>query len=164
MKEYFTIILPVEGEIKNSWLLVDGVMCKYRDEDDTHIYMTHPNGHTWARPKKDARTRYTLMLCTNNIEIGEEYQDKEGNVYVRDEDDIYDELQKMGFKVIGQISSNATWVTESDEFDVDELAYLMGSPPEHPWYFKFSTIKVWDIEGMKKYPIAVRCSNCKSFH
>jgi hypothetical protein len=167
--KYFAKYLPVEGEIKSGWLEVAGVMGKYRNEDDKFIYIQTPDGHVWSRKKEGARTYYKLFLCSRDIQVGDKAwfqltkhsplkelpcidKDIEGIIlreYVTDSE-IYnhyttpDQLNQC-FKVIGEISPDATWVKEGDEFDEDEVQfYIYTGAPYEPDFDYPLPIEEWD--------------------
>ena len=63
------------------------------------------------------------------------------------------------FKVIGEISPEAKWVKEGDEFDDSELAFQLYKDFNH----KFTDIKVWNNDFVMKYPISIKCPCCGTF-
>jgi hypothetical protein len=77
-----------------------------------------------------------LILCSRNIQVGDDFQDENGNKFVCTSIDkvyphksIYSEGKwekdwhdkTKCFKVIGEISPDATWVTEGMEFEEAEV-------------------------------------------
>lgn len=79
--------------------------------------------------------RAVLCLCSRDIQVGNEIQnDKwekavcdgigDGNIWyhIGEEHGVYSG-QKYWFKVIGEISSEATWVKEGDEFEGENVKF-----------------------------------------
>lgn len=79
--------------------------------------------------------KYTLSLCTKAINIGDKVRESingEEFEWTR----MMDNCLERGdtFKIVGIISSGATWVKENDEFDEDEILIHSLAPgsPAHP--------------------------------
>lgn len=75
----------------------------------------------------------------------------------------YDKNRKPPYKVIGEISPQASWVTEGMEFDLNQLAFYLSSVHTEQSYNI-------DLEGFlkstfkgKKY-IKIKCPHCGTFH
>lgn len=73
-----------------------------------------------------------LSLCSMDVQVGDKAIDKTDFTSVIINKEYWSFVQYIGkeedfFKVIGQISPEATWVKEGDEFDLDDLLAL-----EHP--------------------------------
>lgn len=171
--KYFTEYIQTEGPI------VEGDMIAFEGNMNDILMF----GKEVIPPAKWSDKKVKLVLCTRDIQVGDKIQylsrdgemwfegilDKiEGEYIFLKEDRFMDDyhmsyLLKDAYKVIGKVSSQAVWVTKGMEFDTSELAYVMGEP-KYPYYFEFSDIKCWDIEGMKKFPIAIKSSQCKHFH
>ena len=103
MKKYFCKFLPVEGEIK---------------EGD--FYITSPDykivrkceDRSWGTFEMCKKVK--LFLCSRDIEVGDKAWTTVGSCFDTFKEG-YD--KQYWFKVIGEISSEATWVKEGDEFD-----------------------------------------------
>lgn len=71
-------------------------------------------------------------------------------------------------RVLGQISKEASWVKEGDEFTIKQLAFKMFSNSPTPFYQHFVDIKNFKpgIELCKKelWSIGVLCPTCETFH
>lgn len=129
-KSYFAKYLPVEGEIKHGMLYHNGVDVNVRtssNPNDDEIYLKYK--------------KVKFFLCSRDIQVGDKLQiqqyngdpnwcatfnkeDFEGH-FVCNFIDVHDNsefgvLAKDAIKVIGEISPDATWVKEGDEFDEDE--------------------------------------------
>lgn len=162
----------MKGKFIAKYIPVDGEI----EEDDKAI---NPSNNKVVRVNKACLKnlvtsewkKVRLFICSTDIKVGDlvRYQDDDWGVPITVSDTMrLKEWIKKGdetiFKIVGEISIAAIWVKENDEFDKKDLAYLMGEPPKYPFYFQFKNIKQWDIEGMKKYPIAIKCSQCNTYH
>lgn len=133
--KYFAKYLPVEGEIKEGDMAITirGEIFQATKENNDPIY---------------GDKRIKLFLCSRAIYVGdmitldgvEFIHYDEGEV-----DSIWYEHIKKGFKVIGEISKDAAWVKEGDEFNEDELL-LYHTTSSGKNYFK------------------IKCSQCKIYH
>jgi hypothetical protein len=125
MKTYFAKYLPVEGEIKDM--------------------MIHPKNHLEpmsvkglpAPPiaySKNGWIPVKLFLCSRDIQVGDKIFCPDGNNPTKEwnviasvgdataSNQVSIHLVPRGaYKVIGEISPDATWVKEGDEFDKSEL-------------------------------------------
>lgn len=138
MKTYFCKYLPVEGEVEENDVAVhlDGDVSKM---DKHFIKETRSSGELSSIRK------VKLFLCSKNIQIGDKIKylnrnedmmfegtlDKINEGYIclvedKFEDDYHmSYFLKHAFKVIGEISPEAEWVKESDEFDEGDLGTLL---------------------------------------
>lgn len=124
MKKYFAKWLPVEGEIK------EGDKVRHNGKIVTAL-KKEGEGDTW---KTDGFPTYgsnlqkvKLFLCSRDIQVGDTYF-WEGNKYICDSTIHLGALMAIEnvhpldrYKVIGEISPEATWVTEGMEFDENEV-------------------------------------------
>jgi hypothetical protein len=114
LMKYFAKYLPVEGEIKDM--------------------MIHPKNHLEpmsvkglpAPPiaySKNGWIPVKLFLCSRDIQVDDKLTNIDGvsTETVMTEGDKYLLFDGNNFKVIGEISPDATWVKEGDEFDKSEL-------------------------------------------
>jgi hypothetical protein len=126
-KPYFTKYLPVEGEIK------DGDMY-YNETVGKTLRCLCATGFT----KGDKLVK--LFLCSRDIQVGDELRTLTGKetipiTGIGGDKEI--EILQVGidnkklFKVIREISPEATWVKEWDEFDEDEYDYRYKD--KHGW-------------------------------
>lgn len=159
VKPYFAKWLPVEGEAK------EGEFCLIEDDDGVKIgYLPLQKKHQQEGTLKI--TKVKLFLCSRDIQVGdkvnegvivdsiemgsgENHYPKELIVWHVNKDDNsikYWLKLKDCFKVIGEISSDAIWVKEGDEFEEEEI-HRRFAPREWP-----------------TGTVALRCSTCKTFH
>jgi hypothetical protein len=110
-KPYFVKGLEIEGELIEGGLAVN----KIPGADHSFIIESNRNYPSTVRPAK-------LFLCSRDIQVGDKWY-KNG---VEQQDTFIEEdAFPMGdyasslnsYKVIGEISPEATWVKEGDEFD-----------------------------------------------
>jgi hypothetical protein len=124
-KLYFTKYLPVEGEIKEgdayqingqTFTLSGG---HFNNPPNRLILKKYPEVKTHGEWINKVAEKVKLFLCSKDIQIGDKPYNKAGKELehpVSDIDlDILKELE--AFKVIGEISPEASWVKEGDEFD-----------------------------------------------
>jgi len=136
MKIYFAKYLPYEGNIKEGedyWCSVYG----YRKGN--HASRNVPKGEERFKPVK-------LFLCSRDIQVGDK-------VYATADDfyrtyDGYSDLCTDEIKIIGEISPQAIWVKEGDEFEEDEIKRNI----------------IAKEFGIEEYPIKIKCSQCNNFH
>lgn len=124
MKTYFSKYLPVEGEIKegDNYLHEDGNVMKW--------------GKLTGNPEKwKGHQKVKLFLCSRDIQIGDEFKWEDKTLISLghgDDDDRYWIHaawlgKKMAFdvtkayKIVGEISPEAGWVKEGDEFVKEDL-------------------------------------------
>jgi len=124
-KSYFAKYLPVEGEIKEGELVTDnhGIFPYHKG---------NPCQGVFGNFKK-----VKLFLCSRDIQVGdkvvyEAHLDFGVQLVTNIEDDEVAVLSKGSkthahnlLKVIGEISPEATWVKEGDEFDEDEWRFVV---------------------------------------
>jgi len=60
-----------------------------------------------------------LFLCTYDIKVGDRFYDEKGFDYIYQEEDFSEEYfeQNNAFKVLGEVSNEALWIKEGDEFN-----------------------------------------------
>jgi hypothetical protein len=168
MKPYFAKYLPVEGEIKDM--------------------MIHPKNHPEpmsvkglpAPPiaySKNGWIPVKLFLCSRDIQVGDKIFCPDGNNPTKEwnviasvgdataSNQVSIHLVPRGaYKVIGEISPDATWVKEGDKFEEDEIKVLgmlkqpMGS---HVDWVQFTPTA--ERKGYTK-AVQIKCHNCGHFH
>lgn len=165
-KTYFAKYLPVEGEIKKGDMVLNthleewvGVLLQEVPKNKKIKAIVNYNSlyHNIFNCKK-----VKLFLCSRDKNVGEkilvELDNKEIKEFIVDLEiaafGVFDK-DKIGenrhinqvFKVIGEISADAIWVKEGDEFDADE-------------------VKIIGTEGTSQMPVYVeiKCGQCKTFH
>lgn len=145
MKPYFAKYLPVEGRVKqgDKFLINDDhpqgrLRTAYRITTGNRLW----NGQDWdtligehyfidPTPKEGSGfvtelecKKASLFLCSRDIRAGDElyYPDGKGPEIADDTEKHKAWVKQYGlFKVIGEISPNAKWVKEGDEFDYNEV-------------------------------------------
>jgi hypothetical protein len=137
-KPYFAKYLPVEGEIKESPLW-DKKMNKARVFDIStpeklqlfHKVMTVDN----YQPVK-------LFICSRNIQVGDKFfhetlatKSKHICIELAGEqgivgDDNVNYFKGSCYKVIGEISTEARWVKEGDEFNEENIQRCIWTAPD----------------------------------
>ena len=124
-KKYFTKYLPVEGEIKEG----DKYSCPHKGHGidlgngiphkPKTIICTYPHsGYTC----KDCY-KIKFFLCSRDIEPGDQVYSDFDNGYLGI---AKKKSEGFNFKMIGEISPEATWVKEGDEFDEGEIKIETG--------------------------------------
>ncbi len=127
MSKYFTKYLPVEGEIK------EGDTVAWDCNNNLLVGITGTQ-NSIKTLKDDGYQSAKLFLCSRDIEIGDRLYPLEGaedqheGAEMTCLQDVVVFKKNKAFKVIGEISREATWVKEGDEFDKDEI-YLSGHGP-----------------------------------
>ena len=152
MKNYFCKYLPVEGEIKKGDYFYDG--------SENGVFQAQID-----MEQKGGCKKVKLFLCSRDISIGDKVRRPSGfserpdleftvnSIGERDGKKLYKEgdenyhtkgTEENTYKVIGEISPDAVWVTEGMEFDEDECDWN-------------DTNKYHDF-------IEIKCPTCKQFH
>jgi hypothetical protein len=135
MKKYFAKYLPVEGEINEgdkainllSKELVHVFAINAPKSIGVNVIAKAPVNRTekWLNIKNLKKIK--LFLCSKDIQVGEEItylnaNDGYTNTILGDEEQKQFFLKQIEvFKVVGEISSEATWVLEEDQFNNDEI-------------------------------------------
>jgi hypothetical protein len=179
MKPYFAKYLPEEGEIKEG----DCVQVKSHNSDNipllgagavfTVLRKDNSTGREYLEdgkgtlcPAENAQ-KVKLFLCSRDIQVGDsacakgtfhniagfEWKEHHAKEYNNNADGYY-------YKVIGEISPEAVWVKEGDEFDEDDLVFKRVDR-ENGGGWKY--VEVEDTAG---FPTIVEIKNpsCKHFH
>lgn len=181
MKKYFTKYLPVEGEIKeikDTWVITPSGLGQFElrshttDLQPTSQIVVHTKNGYKSFNELDIKP-IKLFLCSRDIQGGDRVADEKGQNYYVDYGNISVIGSKIqGYKVIGEISPDAIWVKEGDEFDENEIQFITLS------YTMFSrdeperiscTEKEWLSTKIEDYctiskAIEIKCPTCKQFH
>lgn len=147
MKLHFAKYLPVEGEIKegDKFLLnnkhpAGELRTCYWIEDD-RLYIDKKEDRGWGFAYRNEAKLTKLFLCSRDIQVGDKTNNGIIKEVTKNEGTNPDEIKllkygvffwyvfeqgglgtnKNTFKIIGEISPDATWVKEGDEFDEDEI-------------------------------------------
>lgn len=149
MKKYFAKYLPVEGEIK---------------EGDIFI---HPDG-TKERASRDldgrGLSKVKLFLCTKNIQVGDRYKSPryaESNEYI-DIERYASEPMEGSFKIVGEISPEAIWIKDGDEFDEDQVKGYFEKLPYDENHKDMIDKAI--LQFKKSLVFKIKCSQCNTFH
>jgi len=173
MKPYFAKYLPVEGEIKSKEKFM------WMDNNSLDVADIELTPSIFKNQKELNLKPVKLFLCSRDVKVGDtvykeppfntEYELKKqfvGMLWVTDLDlenpnptIVSKEPLKGYYKVIGEISPNAKWVKEGDEFDNKELALILSDG----FNLKFEDIRVWVDDFIRNYPIAIKCPCCNTF-
>lgn len=149
MKTYFTKYLPVEGEIKEG----DKVFNTFGE-----IVVTS-DGHKYIKEWKLAK----LFLCSRDIQIGDkvEISDSLSKYWdLESENDVRIAKDKGFYKVIGEVSPEATWITEGMEFDRNDFQMIWSNGKQR----KLSRYDLRDVEIEPILIAEFKCPTCKQFH
>lgn len=105
--KYFAKYLPVEGEIKKGDKLIDPTL----DSLGVIEALTDNEG---VKIKARGGSKVKLFLCSRDIKVGDRVRKKNRELfpYPASDTDIEVLREHEAFKVIGEISSEATWVRE----------------------------------------------------
>lgn len=166
MSKYFAKYLPVEGEI--------------REGDTTLLYgefQTFACDFRATVPLEDLKSlrKYKLFLCSRDIQVGDEIFSPMGNAPHK-KWKVIDSVLNMNttgqiavdlltddmYKVIGEISPDATFVKEGDEFDGTQLGFLMDGFIQKPWS-ELNTAAGFKMCQKGTWKIAVK-GPCGHFH
>ncbi len=163
MRKYFTKYLPVEGEIfQNNQFLFKGNLYKAGQIDQDRIEdFNHDKTFPLSQCKK-----VKLFLCTSEIKVGDSYFWSQNLSEIRIAKSIENGFVSTGqeatsmhtpvtngnFKVLGEVSPEAVWVTDRMEFNehevrlMNDLSHSLGNPPKAITYYR------------------ILCPTCKTFH
>lgn len=153
--KYFTKYLPVEGEIRES-----DIGQLVRRENNTFKFQ--PN-NILNHPQEYAKTKVELLnykgykvvkpfLCSRDIQVGDKYLTPPDFKERICEDNSYD--FSNCFKVIGEISPDAIWVKEGDEFEENQIegSHEINTPTRY----------LYNRDKILCYKI--KCPTCGTFH
>lgn len=183
--KYFAKYLPVEGKVTNDCVAIGESGVTYiiksiNKEDD--------NGGTARSIKGEYlilnRLKLTkLFLCSRDIQVGDIVTNELGDTREWNKLDESFNDNRLRFKVIGEISPNAVWVKDGDEFDGEDVEEAI-LHSEQDGYGERASYGFTDMEKRKKrteelikvlkergvydkYPLicyVVKCQNCNFFH
>lgn len=174
MKTYFTKYLPVDGDIK---------------EGDSYQHFTGRIYHDFSRQatyKNKGDKKVKLFLCSRDIQVGDtffvdrdDYKsgphisegiiDERGHIWhpnIKEEPNYtLGAEESVCYKVIGEISPNATWVKEGDEFLGPEAGVKCEVFPIHDHDDETEEMIFTDKYGKKvDTPIYLIKGPCGHFH
>ncbi len=148
MKPYFAKYLPVEGEIKEGdW---------YKSPSGSIL-----SQHNGTELLPDGWYKVKLFLCSRDLNYGDEVtciNPYSVNYLKKSKHFEFGDTESWA-KVIGEISPEAKWVKEGDEFDEDNI------------YFQDCGKHVECCDGDCKFPnwkggefIQIKCPTCEKFY
>jgi hypothetical protein len=169
IKEFERAHLTEEIEIENPKIGTDVVTTSdhlsflFKDKQGYHFCVKkhHGTGASGITLQIGEFKKVKLFLCSRNLQVGDKvritFSDKEWEVVdivgawrLKNGEEIIGTTPSETFKVIGEISPNALWVKEGDEFDENQLeAQGVGVN--------------WDKSG-SGYKFKIKCFNCGRFH
>lgn len=127
MKPYFAKYLPIEGEIRKDSVVLYGPNNNHFsvEEVDNDIVILIGGG---ICSLKDC-IRVKLFLCSRDIQVGDKvkidgtYEEITIPSYMDEKGIFIMAKNKAWLKVIGEVSPEATWVKEGDEFDEEQIRW-----------------------------------------
>jgi hypothetical protein len=174
MKPYFAKYLPVEGEIKPGDKFLDkqlGICTR----DKENPWVEWKGGITNLVIDEDHK-KVKLFLCSRDIQVGDRVWNQHsgyGEVKEIDEENQYlgvkyeaedcecEEDFEYIVKVIGEISPEATWVKEGDEFDESQfIRYGLLQMGKN----RVRCNDEMDQRYLTGYEVSTQCPTCKKFH
>jgi hypothetical protein len=171
MKKYFAKYLPVEGEPK------EGDMVIYKEVGWTENYEEALKAAVYGDP---IPIKVKLFLCSRDIQVGDEVHIPypSGEVRIKPTEASIIAIGNVaaknnGYKVVGEISPEATWVKEGDEFNEEEVKRVVciANPfGETSWYDKpLDFIPELGVRNEHSYMyiathIEIKCPTCRKFH
>jgi len=113
-----------------------------------------------------------LFLCSRDIQVGDTFTDNVGRLWenaeecfikvAREANEQNSEYGKGSYKVIGEISPEATFVFEGQEFTVDEMQFQTSEhPPFEGW--DDCTEKEYSIKKCWIKRIRIKCKCCNKY-
>ena len=177
MKKYFTKYLPVEGKILGCKRSECAGMCSAKEPLKSNCDNSGP---------------HKLFLCSLEIQVGDLIGSSKNGLFTATEHHV-EKHKGAYFKIIGEVSPAAVWVTEGMEFDEEQVrievyashkagTYYM---PKDKWYLItelnveekscFVFDKYQDADGqyydetdfdylLLKDVVNFQCPTCKTFH
>lgn len=194
-KQYFAKYLPVEGEIKqgNKYFAYDGTLCeRYASQtvdgdrlaklflcnrdiqvgDKVRASMFIDVGWGKLNPGDKGHDVHRMFDLQKELIIKSEQSDKYGNPdwWVTENGTII--LKSCTYKFIGEISPEAVWVEEGDEFTEEEI-YLQPKERKDDWWRRTyipyehqdSIDRRWErYKAIAEKVVLVKNPHCKHFH
>jgi len=128
MKKYFAKYLPVKGEIKYGDYFVDNwaadksirICAKVGEIKGFNTTVITDVRNLYSLPEKCQKVK--LFLCSRDIQVDDIVQDGDNQLCkVANEADLKNAEEYGFFKVVGEVSAEAKWVKEEDEFDEGQI-------------------------------------------
>lgn len=184
MKTYFTKYLPVEGEILKG--------DTYKVTSEGAIAFGEIRVAPGDRGDTIGAQKLKLFLCSRDIQVGDNvYREPESwKVFDKQPTDTNHGLwgfmrnvKPDDFKVIGEVSPEAVWVKEGDEFDADQIEIQYSKKYQclcrqniaSDWWTEPNNCKHETEDHYNRaytcgrkvkevFHIKIRCPTCKTFH
>lgn len=176
--KYFAKLLPYVGEILPGSQVIFKIGGEWSEPCDPDSLLGAPIEE--VLPVK-------LFLCSRDIQVGDKkcilpdsiYQFectriRDGYVsFTRHTFGEYNMMVAECFKVIGEVSPDATWVKEGDEFEEEQVAHKYSIENNED---EFILLKEWEDfvikelkykqvpSYLKSLEVAFKCPTCKHFH
>lgn len=182
MKKYFVKYLPVEGELESGDITKLGTVTytcgSEPDRDDDVVYIRDKEGKEGGYWNDFNIKKLKLFLCSRDIQVGDKistiFDNRVCHGIIKDDLDKKWLIESSftgvkidkdkSFKVIGEISLDAIWVTEGMEFDEDEIN-IWAWDGEDEWNF---SVEEWLTEEQEhkydNFKIEIKCPTCKTYH
>lgn len=117
-----------------------------------------------------------MFLCSRDIQVGDKYKVPKypGSNEYDDVERYASEPMEDSFKVIGEISPDATWVKEGDEFDENEIEFRkysfcfskpqpdthFNNPIRYPYYMSHTLVSEGRDEHSRSYSYIIITEEC----
>ena len=154
-KLYFAKFLAVEGEIKEG-----DIILQYQ-----HNKGKYRRGIASSGKYINGERKVKLFLCSRDIQAGDTVTDGKGNYNRVDNNPNITGLEiasRQGwFKVIGEISPDAIWVKDGDEFDRNDFEMRWTNSKGE------NSLTMADVNTEETSPRLVayfQCPTCKHYH
>lgn len=188
MKTYFTKYLPVEGEIKEGDMVLDTlsgeIVCWWDGDNwDKHdkkvklflcsrdIQVGDSNITTYSYKNDMKLMHKSGLVFIELLPSGRAHLAADGFSAACPLPIVKDENEKFGFKsdtfkIIGEVSPEATWVTEDMEFDEEELDvfFYVFNDNKPLFHFEIKNYKTFVDVKRGEIIIKIKCPTCKQFH
>jgi len=177
MRKYFTKYLPVEGEIfqNNQFLFKDNLYKAGQIDQDRVEDFNHDKTFPLSQCKK-----VKLFLCTSEIKLGDTWYSDWFHPYPNGEvadtnTKVMDANMSVGgpndehhpFKVVGEVSINAVWVTDRMEFEENEVEIHVNHRKFPDMSFLLSDWEEYRTlknKTNRNLLTKLLCPTCKTFH
>ncbi len=153
-KKYFSKYLPVDGDIQVGDSILDPNNNVYKCTRIDNIYLNCSGYNGLVRISRCKKVK--LFLCSRDIQVGDtlikngiEYlahSRPDGVPFIGYYNKDWCYLDNDCFKVLGEISPEATWVKEGDEFEEDDWQFVIYDMDERTILSKFPIPKFANLE------------------
>lgn len=169
MNKYFVKYLPVYEE------LISGDSVKFNLGSDVihhNVIITDTSIYTSDNKllfDKAGTIKVKPFICSRDIKINEPFYWRgqlAGNLWTKEyqqDKETNEEFAKVVFKVIGQLSKDAIWVREWDEFKEEDIQLNVIISNTHHVPTTLDKLETDKFLGYKHF-IKIKCPICKSFH